>query len=286
MAQSTTPADAIAADPVIVDVSDALSSATISPQAPVADESSTKEDEKPKGKLSGPKDGRREPSRGRRQRSFSPVRYRYPSYPPPLPRQFQDNRLLNSQSLEDFLEGDDIHVETGSSRMHPAYITTYSLHPADVEKYSWLFEAGALDAWVQRTPSYSKTSREPQYEFPVSPNRRYRDGEDFDAMPIVNLGGSLRTFKENDPNTAKVKFVVVIENKDSSRWAKMVICHSRQAAMCTIVHQVSCNHAVTFVGAVLQDACLTDYSRNRTVKCVECFEELETTKLNEVRIIC
>lgn len=133
---------------------------------------------------------------------------------------------------------------------------------------------GVEDAWVQKPVTF--VGRDGWCnEFPSvgGAGRRRRGGfvdDDYDDVrfergqtPVVKLGRLfMKIFpgqKSEDGETVgetgveKVKFITILQGKQGSAWQKLLISHSREAALVDIFHELINGFSVLFVGAVLED---------------------------------
>jgi len=198
-----------------------------------------------------------------RSRSRSPIR---PSVITPL--------ITNATTLNTvLLENTDICVEIQSGpelySKSIAYLTSNPFHNTDLEKLSWIFKVGVVDAWVQKPVSPISSlgvyqvdylppgRRGPQYVHVDEPvYDRYDRYDRRSDVPIVKLGNALKVFKDDteESETSKVKFVTIVQGKSQPNWAKMIVSYSRQAALVDLFHEIMNGQTILFVGAVLKDA--------------------------------
>ena len=194
--------------------------------------------------------------------------------PPPRSRGFasrihQVPILIDAHSLNGFIQLDDVCVDTAINQM--VYITNHPFHAADLDKMSWIFNIEAQDTWV-RKPTILATAEGYKADFLGGKEKekrgrgryaydnvyeRYDDGYDPLGRPnpsICRLGNALRVFKRDEKKfgTEKVKFVTAVQ-KNNAAWAKLVVSHSRKAALVDIFHEMMCGNSIQLVGAVLTD---------------------------------
>ena len=321
MAQETTLVEPITAEPVIVEVSDAQQPKASASEAPAVAGSpgedngagKPKPEDAPKASRGrrqspSPPPGKRDTSRSRsrshsrnrsrsrsRRRSVSPYRRRGSVIPPGC------TVLKDSKTLEKILDLTDVCVNSAGRHYTTSYVTCHALHETDVEKTAWLLTSGTPDAWVQRPGTHRTVSAVSlaQYHYPGrtrGPRRfdTYDDDSDYDddadSTPIVRLGTSLRVFRGDASMISKVKFVIAVEGRKSSAWAKLLICYSREAALTSIIHEIFCGRSITFVGAVLQDALIPAslQTGNPAVrfKWASCLQELEEAEEGVIGVVC
>lgn len=287
-------------EPVIID-SPETQKATETPKAPATEETKDAvkgiEDEE-KAESDYESDAEREPRYNRR----SPIIYNSRNYsPPPRPRGFASRIhevpiLVDTSSLNEFIKMNDVCADTPNNQM--IYIANHPFHAADIDKISWVFKAEAEDKWVQkpvvkekgRERSRSRGRYEGYYE------DRY---DDFDGpinrrnTPIVRLGTALRVFKTDEKKygTEKVKFVIVVKGKGNAGWMKLVVAHSRQAAMVDIFHEILKGYEILFVGAVLQEAVIPAEKKDKAVRfqrvgSLKEAQEIEKGQRGVIGVIC
>jgi hypothetical protein len=192
--------------------------------------------------------------------------------PPPRPRGFTSRIhevpiLIDTKSLNEFIKIDDVCVNTASNQM--IYIANHPFHAADLDRISWLFKLGKEGEW-EKKPVVVLGEEGYTFEMPREKERRggrareiyyedrFNDGYDpvgRRSTPIVRLGNALRVFKTDEKKfgTEKVKFVMAVKGKGSSGWVRLMISHSRQAAVINIFHEILNGYDIIFVGAMLQD---------------------------------
>lgn len=299
MATQTPPVEPITADPVIVEAADA--------QNPTATEAKQQTDEKARDNEDSKylSDGEVGPRRRRHINYSRRVRSPGTPSPPPFRRrgshcdEEQQIILRNSNSINKILDESDVYVEIGTRYVKTAYITNHSFHRKDIDNIAWLFTTGIVDAWVQKPFSYLPSSGF-MYNLPPpgGPGRRYNAYDDRDddfeggATAVAHLGAALRIFKDdsNESETSKVKFVMAVQGRNSAGWAKLMICHSRQATLTAIFLEMLNRNSVLFVGAVLEDAVIPvgPPSHYRVMKFEKAtsVQELEDAEEGVIKIIC
>lgn len=205
--------------------------------------------------------------------------------------------IENSKSLEAILYGTDIYAQLPHQGFQMAYITSHNLHPTDVEKVSWLLTMGVPDAWVQQVPQAHPIVRGPVHELPQG-RRRYHPVEPMypkfncegPAITFIRLGAALRVFDENHLCTQAIKFLIAVDSKYNSSWAKLMICYTRQAALTTIVHEILCDNSISFVGAVLSNApipaCITGGAPKMRFEWAAEFDEMDVISHDIIRVLC
>jgi hypothetical protein len=296
MTNTTTTIEPIAADPVLIDASDA--------QKSTLDESpSTMKDDL--SEISS------EYSDGEGSVAEFVTRTNMPR--PPPPRVYRQGRgsarfipdrdldeipiISNTKQFNALLSQPDICVETVGS-CDTIYISTTPFHDADVQKLAWLFKLGIPDAWVQKPTSYVSGSGF-QFDLPRGGRRQYHDDDRYDdgynSRDIVSharLGAVLRIFKDDSEKyrTSKVKFITAVhKERTSGAWVKLIVSHTRQAAAVDIFHQILNNQSILFVGAVLQDMAVpVETSSRKPVKVqkVNSVKEAEEVGKGVIGVIC
>ena len=176
--------------------------------------------------------------------------------------------LINTKSLNEFIKKDDVCVGMANSQL--VYIANHPFQAADLDKISWIFNTGPQDTWMQKPTVIAsaegykfdfagkKRERRGRYNVYDNPETTYNDGYyGPGARPasIARLGTALRVFRSDEKKygTDKVKFVIAVQGKNNARWLKLVVSHSRQAALVDIFHELLSGHSIQFVGAVLMN---------------------------------
>jgi len=161
---------------------------------------------------------------------------------------------------------DDVCVDMASNQM--VYIANHPFANADLDKISWIFKLGTVDAWVPK-PKIVATANGYHADL-LGPEKErrgrrydnvdcyYEDAYDRMGRPsttIAKLGNALRVFRSDEKKyeTDKVKFVIVVQGKNNAAWVKLMVAHSRQDALVEIFHMILNGHSILFVGAVLLD---------------------------------
>jgi hypothetical protein len=291
--------ETITSDPVIVEVADAQK-----PVVDVKNEESTAEkaaekdsplDEEMRNLGLDNREYRRPVHREPRDvyvrdysRSRSPANRRRPAC---------DVVLTNSAALNNILNETDACVETVRGVL--VYLTTHPFHTADLQKIAWLFTIGVVDGWSQKPTAYLAGNGF-QFDMPRGNMARgerndfYDDGYDLrygnklTPVPTARLGAALRILKD-DADAAKVKFVIAIQAKNEAGWVKLMVCHSRQAAVAEIFHEILNNHTIAFVGAVLRDVGVPTNNPNvmpKRLQRVGSVKEAEEVDPSVIGVIC
>jgi len=207
--------------------------------------------------------------------------------------------LNNTTSLNKMLSQPDACVETIQGQT--LYLTTHPYHADDLNKWAWLFQCGVLDLWLQ--PEMPCPRGSAYYEIPQkSKNRRPYEYDDFDrynssgyrggvvSVSLARLGTALKIFEnENDSDTKKVKFVIVVQDKTEPGWVKLKVSHSRQAAAADILYEIVNGLSIAFVGAVLREVAVPSGDLGRkpmTLVRVESVTQAEDVGMGNVAVIC
>jgi hypothetical protein len=295
MTNTTTTIEPIAADPVLIDASDAQKSTPDESPSTLKDNVSeiSSEDSDEEG-------------------SVAEFVTRNSNMSRPPPRVFRQPRgsgrfipdrdvdevpiISNTKQFNALLSQPDICVETVGS-CDTIYISTTPFHDADVQKMAWLFKIGIPDTWVQKPTAYVSGTGY-QFELPRG-RRQYHDDDRYDdgyashnIVSHARLGAVLRMFKDDSEKygTSKVKFVTAVhKERTSGAWVKLIVSHTRQAAVVDIFHQLLNNQSILFVGAVLQDVAVpVETSSRKPVKVqkVTSVKEAEEVGKGVIGVIC
>lgn len=206
-----------------------------------------------------------------RERSWSPVlrRRRFRSISPGKDLAIIENTTdlisaISASPAPDRLV--EVHSGTGRLNTHMLYLTSLPTHQAELEKFSWIFQHGVEGSWVQKPVTFAGRVHW-SYDAPGAGNGNGRrrgvvdnDYDDFrgdrGTIPVAKLGVLFNErFPEataGDLGVGLVKFVTVIQDKKNVGWFKLIVSHSRAAALVDIFHELVNGLGVAFVGAVLE----------------------------------
>jgi hypothetical protein len=122
------------------------------------------------------------------------------------------------------------------------YATTYPFTNVDLQNLAWLFTYGKLDGWTDRIAQFYVLASSRDYTPPLMPERI--------EIPILRMSAALRVLSQQEED--KVKYVIVVQNKNMRVSHKLLVSHSRKAAGMDIFYELLNGNSVIFIGLVLK----------------------------------
>ncbi|OCK78844.1 hypothetical protein K432DRAFT_444340 [Lepidopterella palustris CBS 459.81] len=222
--------------------------------------------------------------------SVSDAPLRQPSPRQPTPRQpspaiaisnliqpTEDKVVNNSRDLLALVDEYEGVIEV--ARRQTIYCTTYPLTTSDLASITWIFTTGRLDGWSDKIHSYYTINASAREAAPYPIIERV-------DTPILRLSAALRPQKDE----GKLKFVIVVQSRNTPVSYKLVVSNSKKAAGMDMFYEVLNGNSIVFVGAVLKGVAVPVENPMRfpavVWKQVESVEEAEAVGEGAVGIIC
>jgi len=217
-----------------------------------------------------------------RRYSISPVRRR--SRTPFVP----DTTMVNSPNVLLSKVGNydgvaDLPFPARSS----IFLATFPFTDNDVKKWAWLLSRGVEDTFLNEPgndddevyPTMTRNrgrNRSPYYDGPVVINN---------DIPSVYVSRALDSTVIPEDTKEKIKYMIVVQNRNNPRSGKLVVAEGRKAAGILLYYEALSGNSIAFVGATVDAG--KKLGRKKLVK-VDTVEE--AVKLTEeegvVGIIC
>ncbi|KAF2001239.1 hypothetical protein P154DRAFT_175048 [Amniculicola lignicola CBS 123094] len=136
------------------------------------------------------------------------------------------------------------------------YLTTYPFTTRDVKKWGWLLGNGVEEQWATESLSRSAihAGDDGNTGYPIISDipRRSRSPyyDPLNSAPVPNIFLSRALDKNVVPEDAEgVKYMVIVQDKQTPKQSKLVVAESRKAAGIVIYYEAISGNSVTFVGA-------------------------------------